>query len=53
MTISDAVKKPANQDAPLPAALNGKIKEDEKKELEKEPQLSSEKKVPTLEGKRR
>ena len=41
VTISDAVKKPANQDAPLPAALNGNIKEDEKKALEKEAIISA------------
>ena len=41
VTISDAVKKPANQDAPLPAALKGNIKEEEKKELENEATVSA------------
>ena len=41
VTISDAVKKPANQDAPLPAALKGSIKEKENKELENEATISA------------
>ena len=41
VTISDAVKKPANQDAPLPAALKGNIKEKENKESENEATISA------------
>ena len=51
VTISDAVKKPANQDAPLPAALNGKIKEDEKKELEKGATINASEKESSETGK--
>jgi large subunit ribosomal protein L3 len=51
VTISDAVKKPANQDAPLPAALSGKIKEDEKKELEKGATINASEKESSETGK--
>ena len=36
VTISDAVKKPINEDAPIPAALKRKIEGNEKIEVEKE-----------------
>ena len=41
VTISDAVKKPANKDAPMPASLKEKIKQESQKGVEKEPEVSS------------
>ena len=41
VTISDAVKMPANSDAPLPAALKEEIKKDEKKELKNDEAIST------------
>ena len=34
VTISDAVKKPVNRDAPLPAAIKGTVKENSETDLE-------------------
>ena len=36
VTISDAVKSPVNKDAPIPAALKGKVKGNNATELENE-----------------
>ena len=36
VTISDAVKKPINKDAPIPASLRDKAKEESQKDIEKE-----------------
>ena len=36
MTISDAVKKPLNKDAPIPAAIKVTVKENNETELENE-----------------
>ena len=36
VTISDAVKKPVNKDAPAPAALKGSVKGDDIVEMEQE-----------------
>ena len=36
VTISDAVKKPVNKDAPIPASLREKVKEESQKGIEKE-----------------
>ena len=36
VTISDAVKKPVNKDAPIPAALRGNVEGNDKIEAEKE-----------------
>ena len=41
VTISDAVKKPANKEAPTPASLKEKIKEESQKSVEKVPEVSS------------
>ena len=41
VTISDAVKKPLNKDAPIPASLKEKVTSDTKKEVEKETVVSS------------
>jgi large subunit ribosomal protein L3 len=36
VTISDAVKKPLNNDAPIPAAIKGSVKDNNETDLEKE-----------------
>ena len=40
VTISDSVKKPLNKDAPTPAALKVKLKENDKKDVEIEASVS-------------
>ena len=40
VTISDAIKKPANQDAPIPAAFKGRVQENNETELEKEAKVT-------------
>ena len=40
VTISDAVKKPLNKDAPTPAALKGKVKENDKRDAKIEASVS-------------
>ena len=40
VTISDAVKKPVNKDAPIPAALKGKVEEDDKVEVKEEAKVN-------------
>ena len=41
VTISDAVKKPVSNDAPIPAAIKGAVKENNEKEPEKEPEVTT------------
>ena len=41
VTISDAVKKPVNKDAPIPAALRGNVEGDNKSKEEKEVAVTS------------
>ena len=39
VTISDAVKKPLNKDAPIPASLREKVKKENQKGAEKETEV--------------